>query len=209
MPYHTAAPEYLTPAQFVAKWQAVQLPERAASQEHFLDICRMLGQTTQAERPGRHEAPIDAYRQLGRAGYRQVYTFEDDHRVVADLSANGWRLPTVTEWTTAAQSGEAAEITIDPTKTNYGLHYRGTTAVGRFLPFPPSERPVYDILGNVTQWCQDADIGRLSHRSFKGASWMDHPKHLRMDTTGSLPPENTNPDFGFRCVRVPFGEEDT
>ncbi|MDP2725225.1 MAG: SUMF1/EgtB/PvdO family nonheme iron enzyme, partial [Syntrophales bacterium] len=29
-----------------------------------------------------------------RAGYRQVYTFEDDHRVVTDLSANGWRLPT-------------------------------------------------------------------------------------------------------------------
>ena len=33
----------LTPAQFVAKWLPVKLPERAASQEHFLDLCRLLG----------------------------------------------------------------------------------------------------------------------------------------------------------------------
>ena len=39
----------MTPAQFVAKWSAVQLPERAASQEHFIDLCRMLGQPTPAE----------------------------------------------------------------------------------------------------------------------------------------------------------------
>ena len=39
----------LTPAQFVAKWSKVTLPERAASQEHFIDLCRMLGQPTPAE----------------------------------------------------------------------------------------------------------------------------------------------------------------
>lgn len=39
----------MNPAQFVAKWQRVDLPERAASQEHFLDLCRLLGQPTPAE----------------------------------------------------------------------------------------------------------------------------------------------------------------
>ncbi len=39
----------LTPAQFVAKWTPVTLPERAASHEHFIDLCRMLGQPTPAE----------------------------------------------------------------------------------------------------------------------------------------------------------------
>jgi len=38
-----------TPAEFVAKWQPIQLPERAASQEHFIDLCRLLGQPTPAE----------------------------------------------------------------------------------------------------------------------------------------------------------------
>lgn len=39
----------MTPAEFVAKWKPVELPERAASQEHFLDLCRLLDQPTPAE----------------------------------------------------------------------------------------------------------------------------------------------------------------
>jgi hypothetical protein len=39
----------MTPARFIAKWSRVALPERAASQEHFIDLCRMLGQPTPAE----------------------------------------------------------------------------------------------------------------------------------------------------------------
>jgi len=35
-----------TPAEFVAKWQGSTRAERAAAQEHFIDLCRMLGQPT-------------------------------------------------------------------------------------------------------------------------------------------------------------------
>ncbi len=38
----------MTPAEFVAKWQAADLKERAACQEHFLDLCHVLGQPTPA-----------------------------------------------------------------------------------------------------------------------------------------------------------------
>jgi hypothetical protein len=34
---------------FVEKWSASDLSERAASQEHFIDLCRLLGQPTPAE----------------------------------------------------------------------------------------------------------------------------------------------------------------
>gem|GEM_PF-2363240 len=44
----TQAAGGISPVQFVAKWSRVHLPERAASQEHFLDLCRMLGQPTPA-----------------------------------------------------------------------------------------------------------------------------------------------------------------
>ncbi|RMH30957.1 MAG: class I SAM-dependent DNA methyltransferase, partial [Planctomycetota bacterium] len=36
-------------AAFISKWSKVQLSERAASQEHFLDLCRLLGVKTPAE----------------------------------------------------------------------------------------------------------------------------------------------------------------
>ena len=36
----------MTPSEFVAKWQGSTRTERAAAQEHFIDLCRMLGQPT-------------------------------------------------------------------------------------------------------------------------------------------------------------------
>jgi len=39
----------MNPSEFIAKWAPVQLAERAASQEHFIDLCRLLGQPTPAE----------------------------------------------------------------------------------------------------------------------------------------------------------------
>ena len=39
----------MTPGEFIAKWQASELKERSASQEHFIDLCRLLGEPTPAE----------------------------------------------------------------------------------------------------------------------------------------------------------------
>jgi len=34
----------MTPQQFIAKWQRANLSERSAAQQHFLDLCELLGQ---------------------------------------------------------------------------------------------------------------------------------------------------------------------
>ena len=39
----------MTPADFIAKWRAAELKERSAAQEHFIDLCRLLGEPTPAE----------------------------------------------------------------------------------------------------------------------------------------------------------------
>ena len=39
----------MTPGEFIAKWQGVDLKERSAAQEHFIDLCRMLGEPTPVE----------------------------------------------------------------------------------------------------------------------------------------------------------------
>ena len=39
----------ITPQAFVAKWQQATLRERASSQEHFIDLCRLIGHPTPAE----------------------------------------------------------------------------------------------------------------------------------------------------------------
>ena len=35
-----------TPQDFIRKWTASKRTERAASQEHFIDLCNLLGQPT-------------------------------------------------------------------------------------------------------------------------------------------------------------------
>ena len=39
----------MTPGTFIAKWRASELKERSAAQEHFIDLCRLLGEPTPAE----------------------------------------------------------------------------------------------------------------------------------------------------------------
>ncbi|MDE0199663.1 MAG: class I SAM-dependent DNA methyltransferase [Caldilineaceae bacterium] len=39
----------MTTLEFIAKWQASELNERSAAQEHFIDLCRLLGEPTPAE----------------------------------------------------------------------------------------------------------------------------------------------------------------
>ena len=66
-------------AEFIAKWSAVALNERAAAQEHFIDLCRLLGELTPAEADpkGEHyrferEARTDS----GRRGWADVWKRE-------------------------------------------------------------------------------------------------------------------------------------
>ena len=39
----------MSPGEFIAKWRASTLKESSASQEHFIDLCRLLGERTPAE----------------------------------------------------------------------------------------------------------------------------------------------------------------
>jgi len=40
---------FMTPETFVAKWSKSELKERSACQEHFLDLCHLVGHPTPAE----------------------------------------------------------------------------------------------------------------------------------------------------------------
>ena len=45
----TTPPPSLDVASFIAKWRTSELKERSASQEHFIDLCRLLGEQSPAE----------------------------------------------------------------------------------------------------------------------------------------------------------------
>ena len=45
----TCGIDAVTPGEFIVKWRASELKERSASQEHFIDLCRLLAEPTPAE----------------------------------------------------------------------------------------------------------------------------------------------------------------
>ena len=68
--------EAMTPPAFIDKWRGSELKERSGSQEHFIDLCRLLGEPTPAEADPAGQTYCferGARKDSGRAGWADVW----------------------------------------------------------------------------------------------------------------------------------------
>ncbi len=66
----------MTPEVFITKWRAAELKERSAAQEHFIDLCRLLGEPTPAEADPTGETYCfekGAHKETGGDGWADVW----------------------------------------------------------------------------------------------------------------------------------------
>lgn len=144
----------------------------------------------------------------------------DDQRwvVSCNFKANGYRLPTEAEWEYAARgAGNALQrnrANVDTIGWFIGNAITKTRAVGNKRP---NSIGIYDMSGNVWEWCWDwyaatyvgletnhpkgPDSGIM--RIARGGSWEDAPQELRVANRQGFTPSLRNyRNIGFRLVRT-------
>jgi len=98
----------------------------------------------------------------------------------------GGRLPRAFEWECFASNNDPARVypwgNAAPSYVlaNYDEHYGGTSVVGSF---PPSEIGLYDVAGNLGEWCADwfdDDAPLPLERVVKGGAWSKDARHLEI-----------------------------
>ncbi|CAD5928663.1 Formylglycine-generating enzyme [Planktothrix tepida] len=142
-----------------------------------------------------------------------------------------YRLPSEAEWEYACRAGTTTPFHFGETITvdlaNYdandsyasaptGTYRQQTTDVGSF---PPNAFGLYDMHGNVWEWCadpwrsnyngapRDGSVwqlcGNTQNRVLRGGSWYTHPRECRSANRCGIKSNAGLSNFGFRVVSLP------
>ena len=152
---------------------------------------------------------------------------------LSEKTGNTYRLPTEAEWEYAAREGGKAVLfgngknILDPAQANFnaspdyktpysvaGTYREKTTPVGTFAP---NTLGLYDMAGNVREWCSDwydSDYYKNSpknnptgaasgtYRVLRGGSWVGYPRNCRVADRNSHTPSYRSDFIGFRLART-------
>ncbi len=155
-----------------------------------------------------------------KLGYEECY-YEKDGGIYCDFTKNGFRLPTEAEWEYAARGGQKSHNYIFSGSNDYTqVAWVDETT---FLTGPrpvgikkPNELGIYDMTGNVWEWCYDwyspvfyqnspvdnpVNDRPTGYKVIRGGGWHYRPEYSTVTSRDGPKPSYTNYDYGFRLAR--------
>ena len=138
-------------------------------------------------------------------------------RKLNGLTGRHFRLPTEAEWEFAARGGNRSRHTqySGSSRIDDVAWYDGNSG-SKTHPVKtkqPNELGIYDMTGNVWEWCQDwygdysssaqtnpTGASSGSDRVYRGGSWISHPRNCRSSNRFNNTPGNKYYNLGLRLV---------
>ncbi len=147
-------------------------------------------------------------------------------KILNKKTGHTYRLPTEAEWEYAARGGKLSQgFTYAGSDKLKEVAWFGQNSHGETKPVGlkrPNELGIYDMSGNVWEWCEDrwsgdyyqqcADLGTVenppgpdtgSYRVLRGGCWLRAPQGCGSACRNYRVPEYRDDDFGFRLVLSP------
>jgi formylglycine-generating enzyme len=204
---------------YTSKYEVTQGEYKSVVGSNPSDSNRGIGDTHPVNMVSWYDAVEYCNRLSERDGLEPCYSGSGDS-IGCDFSAGGYRLPTEAEWEYAARGGQkAGSYNIYPGSDNIeAVGWYSDNAGGKSHPVgrkQPNELGIYDMSGNVLEWCWDrygdypsgsvtdpAGPSTGSNRVSRGGGWIVIARVCRTAGRNYSNQTGTFSGIGSRLVRT-------
>ncbi len=178
-----------------------------------------LWQVVMGENPSRFRSPD---RPVESVNFMDVQKFL--RRIGERLSRIDLTLPNEAQWEYACRANTHTAYNLGDSITKKQINFDSMNGTVPVASLPPNPWGLYEMHGNIWEWCQDSwhnsyegapNDGSTWHiraamseekRVIRGGSWRDSMPSVQTTTRSRLDPRRRNSYLGFRCVRMPISQ---